>query len=69
MSDRWVLETVSQGLTMTFSGSRPFLAVVPKQVVLKKHPEKRKAFLEAVNDLLAKAAKLQRLCAPVVPKK
>ena len=55
-SDRWVLETVSQGLTMTFSGSLPPLTIVPKQVVLPKHPEKRKALLEAVKDLQAKAA-------------
>ena len=41
---------------MTFSGSLPPLTIVPKQVVLPKHPEKRKALLDAVNDLLAKAA-------------
>ena len=55
-SDPWVIEVISQGLSLTFKGSLPPLSVDPKPIKLPMDPQKRKALLTAVKEMLSKRA-------------
>ena len=55
-SDPWVIEVISQGLSLTFKGSLPPLSVDPKPIKLPMDPQKRKALLDAVKEMLSKRA-------------
>ena len=55
-SDKWVLDVISKGLSLNFKGSLPPLSSVPKEIHLPKDPEKRRILLQAVDEMVEKAA-------------